>query len=110
MGYLFAGHCHDTTQQAADAFFTETGPQFSNSGSTGATNRVLYYTKNGGTTWQQCNRDMTNTAPTCVTATVPTFPSCDATEGFVDGVIIGWGIVAAMAGAFAFKLIQKAIT
>lgn len=44
-----------------------------------------------------------------VAATVPTFPDCDMTEPFFDGMQIGWGVVAAMAGALSVIFIKKAL-
>jgi len=42
-------------------------------------------------------------------ATVPTFPECDYDEPFTDGVVIGWGIVGAMAIAYAVHVIRRAL-
>lgn len=36
------------------------------------------------------------------------FPACDPTEGFFDGIAIGWGIAAAMIAVAALKLMQRA--
>jgi hypothetical protein len=40
--------------------------------------------------------------------TPPTFPPCDATQAFFDGMEIGWGVVAAMAAVTSVILIRKA--
>lgn len=42
-----------------------------------------------------------------VAATAPTFPNCDPTEAYFDGMAIGWGVVGAMVSAFSVIFIKK---
>lgn len=42
-----------------------------------------------------------------VPVTAPTFPNCDPTEPYFDGMAIGWGVVGAMAAALSVIFIKK---
>ena len=42
-------------------------------------------------------------------ATVPTFAACDPAALFNDGMILGWGVAAAMLVVFAVKFIAKGL-
>ena len=109
MGYLFQGNCYATNAKAVDAFYTSSGPQFFQTGTT-TSSQLFYYSKyvNG---WYVCSESVTGTtAPTCQTATSPDFPLCDDTNGFNDGVTLGWGIGLAMVIAWSYRLMQKATT
>lgn len=44
-----------------------------------------------------------------VLATAPTFPNCDATAAYFDGMQIGWGVVAAMASALSIIFLKQAL-
>lgn len=40
-------------------------------------------------------------------AVLPSLPPCDYTEGFTDGMQVGWGIAAALVAVAAFKMMLK---
>jgi hypothetical protein len=54
------------------------------------------------------NSSGTITTLTASNAPVITFPSCDPTVNFMDGITVGWGIAAAIVVAFAFRIMQRA--
>lgn len=44
-----------------------------------------------------------------VAVPVPSFPACDPTEPFFDGVSAGWGVLAAMAVAWGVKAMARGL-
>lgn len=108
MGALFQGNCYETQAAAADAFFTSVGPQFQ----AGSLSSSYYYAKYT-TGWYVCSEGVSGGSPSCSTATSPAFPECDMSQyyrpTFQDGMIIGWGVVAAMAMAYSLMLIKRTL-
>jgi hypothetical protein len=39
----------------------------------------------------------------------PVFASCDTTETFFDGLVLGWGVAGAMVAAYAVHLLRRGI-
>ena len=56
---------------------------------------------------------LTTGSSTCRAAAVPTFRACDVANyyrpTFQDGILIGWGVVAAMAMAYGLMLIKRTL-
>jgi len=106
-GALSGGRCYSSQGEANDAFYGLTPPSVS----AGSTSFFTQFAKVGGV-WkvQRYNvaPDGTISSLSETTAPVMTFPACDPTEQFFDGVTIGWGIAAAIIVAFTFKLMQRA--
>lgn len=40
----------------------------------------------------------------------PTFTACDTSEAFLDGTLMGWGVLAAMAAAWGIKQMGRALS
>ena len=106
MGYLFNDQCY-ATQAAANAAWYGYQPIEQTAGSTSYRN----YYKWNGTTWQHIGESIaSNGAVTqrwAVTASQATFPTCDETSEFFDGMEVGWGIAAAMVVAWGVRLMTK---
>lgn len=108
MGSLVNSKCFASNALAADDFFSAKDPSYS----AGATSYLSWFEKTGST-WQIKRQSIdssgvvTNLATS--TATVPTFPSCDESEQFNDGVTIGWGVAAAIFVAWAIKYMRRGL-
>ena len=79
---------------------------------TGLTSYEFSYIKNAGVWFMQKLTIANNgniTVNFTVSAVVPTFPSCDSTVAFFDGMQIGWGVVAAMAAALAIIFLKNSL-
>lgn len=101
-GHIVAGRCVDVAA-SADAYFTN----FSGAAIPGSPPLITVFDK-GVTGWQALTYQgstLVDTSP----LTVPTFPSCDTTAEFFDGLAIGWLVVAAMVGAYAVHLLRRAL-
>ncbi|GAB1393796.1 hypothetical protein MASR1M60_19600 [Rhodocyclaceae bacterium] len=111
MGYLYNGTCFTSIPEVSHAYYKQQGIQVT----PGSVTYYTYYDLVGGT-WKLkrylINPAGTITEQTAVNAPVMTsWPYCDeAADKFIDGVTVGWGIVTAMAAAYAFRLMQKATT
>lgn len=102
MGYLSRTVCFATSQEAADAHYSGTGPSYT----AGDTSYLSYYENVAGT-WQITRKaiasDGTVTSLTSTAAPLPTFPECDQSQYFMDGMQIGWGIALAMIAVYSIK-------
>jgi len=105
VGFLFSGKCYATAADATDAFYGGQGPTIgagspayvSQPFKEGAVWKIYNYTSGaGGLTFVGGG-----TAPT------PSFAGCDPAADFLDGVVIGWGIAAAMVVAACIKMMQR---
>ena len=105
-GTLFREVCYSSAAGAEDAYFTAQ-PIGNTAGSTSYMNifqevggvwKLTGYSINSSGVWTQ--RFSTN-------ASVPQLPACDPAQSFLDGMEIGWGVVAAMAAAVAIIFIRK---
>jgi len=108
MGALVGDRCFSTNADAADYFFSKKDPSFT----AGATSYVSWFEK-VGTVWQIERQSIASTGVitnlTSSTATVPTFPSCNVMDNFTDGLVLGWGVAAAMIAVYAVKFIAKGL-
>jgi len=108
MGSLLGSICYATSTEATDAYYSGKDPSYT----AGTISYLSYFEKPSGT-WEIVRKSIdsngTITGLTSVTAPSLTFPTCDQSTSFIDGVTIGWGILAAMVAAYAFKLMQRAL-
>lgn len=108
MGALLNGKCFSTSSEAVDAYFSSAPPSYT----AGGTSYLAEYVKSGAI-WQirryQIASNGTTTTLNTVTAPLPTFPLCDPTESFFDGVDVGWGVAAAIIVAASIRLMRRAV-
>lgn len=108
MGARYGTTCYATNTDAADAYFSSSGPFYT----AGSTSYNSWFEKNVSNVWQLKRQSISSTGTvtnlTTSNATVPTFPTCDQSEQFLDGVAVGWGIAAAMVAVWGFRLMMRA--
>lgn len=109
-GFLVYGQCVDTIDKARDVYWSNVEPAsvVKPDGSS-----YTWYVYKAGTSWFQCLKPDSTASHTCSTLTLMQFASCeidDAYSSYSDGMILGWGVVAAMAVAYSAKLIKDALT
>lgn len=106
-GAVLGDRCFPSQAEALDAYYSQNAP----AQTPGTTSYVNEFVKSGST-WQinQYSVSSTGVWTTRSTTNAPviTFPACDPTANFVDGVTIGWGIAAAMVAAAAISLMKRA--
>ena len=105
---LVNGSCYVSAAAAADAFFSQQPAAFTS----GAVSYLSNFQNDAGV-WKlyQYSIDAAGayTLRSATVATVPTFPLCDSTESFFDGMAIGWGITLAIIAAYSFTQLRKAL-
>lgn len=105
---LYNSVCYPSVASAADAYFSSIAPSLLVSGTT---SYQLYYLPIAGV-WNLRKVTISSAGVPTVNFTVPvappTFPNCDLTQNYFDGMQIGWGVVAAMFGAYAIVFLKKA--
>lgn len=108
MGSLVGDRCFSTNADAADYFFSKKDPSYT----AGSTSYVSWFEKVGAV-WQIKRQSVSSageiTNLTSSTATVPTFSACNVMDNFTDGVVLGWGVAAAMIAVYAVKFIAKGL-
>jgi len=106
-GALLGSKCFSTQSDALDSYYSVVAP----AQTPGSTSYVNEFQKIAGV-WNIRGFSVSSTGvwTTLYTtaAPVPTFPACDPTVDFFDGVSLGWGVAAALVAVAAFKLMQKA--
>jgi len=106
-GGLWGGECYPSQAEALDAFYSSKASVES----PGLVTYVVQYVKDSGI-WKQQSYQVDGggvwSLRYSVAAPVVQFPACDPVEGFTDGLAVGWMVAAAIIGAGALKLIQKA--
>lgn len=109
MGALFQNVCYATNSNAADAFFMAEGVSYT----AGSTSYQSWFEKNTSGVWQIKRQSISSTGVitnlTTSNATVPTFPACDPTESFFDGMTVGWGIALVMVIAWGFDQMKRQV-
>jgi len=109
MGALVGDRCFSTNADAADYFFSKKDPSYT----AGATSYVSWFEKNVSNVWQIKRQSISSTGVitnlTSSNATVPTFAACNVMDNFSDGMVLGWGVAAAMIAVFAVKFIAKGL-
>lgn len=100
--------CYSSVASATDAYFSLMPVSVVTSSTD--TYKVDY--RKSGADWLQYKQVVNSSgSPSPVYSFVvgaPTFPQCDATQPFFDGMQMGWGIVAGMIAVYAVILIRKA--
>lgn len=108
MGFRVSDRCYSSNSDAADAFFSAKDPSYT----AGATSYLSWFEKVGAT-WQIKRQSISSTGVitnlTASNATVPTFSACNVMDNFSDGMLLGWGVAAAMIAAYAVKFIAKGL-
>lgn len=106
-GYLFNGQCYSVSTEAVDAFFTAGSPALTS----GSTSYLSWFEKISGV-WYIRRQSISAGGVVSDLGTsaieVPSFPTCDVTGQFFDGVTVGWGIATAMVMAWGFSKIRQA--
>jgi len=106
-GAIFGEKCFESQAVALDAYYSQVAP----AQSPGTTSYVNEFVKTGST-WQIKQYSVSEsgvwTARSTTNAPVVTFPECDPTASFTDGMTIGWGIAAAMVMASALVVMKRA--
>ena len=107
-GATYGEKCFASQADAADAFYSSVAPVFTTSS---GTNYLSEYVKIANVwnyrTWQITSTGVWSVRYTSV-AQLTTFPSCDPSQSFVDGTVVGWGIAAAVAIGGCIKMLDKA--
>lgn len=105
---LVNGTCYASAAAATDAFFSQQLPVFSS----GVVSYISAFQKDAGV-WNlyQYSVDAAGvyTTRSVSVAVAPTFPLCDSTASFFDGMAIGWGISLAIIAAYSFVQLRKAL-
>lgn len=106
MGYQFGTTCYSKKSDAENAYYTSQ-PMSQLPGSTTYRN---YYKYSDLGNWTYVSETLASGGQKSVRysslAREATFPPCDESEQFLDGVMVGWGIVAAMAIAWGIRLMR----
>lgn len=105
-GAIYGQKCFNTPDLAVDAYYSNVAP----AQTPGATTYVIEFVKTGAV-WYQKSYSVSSTGVwttrSTTAAPVPTFPACDPSEKFLDGVTIGWGIGSAMIAVAALMFIKR---
>lgn len=106
-GHIVNGQCVDVAASADLYFSSKPGSVVS-----GLTTYEMIYTK-PSTVWNIKSVTYSSSGVATnrfeVPAVVPTFPTCDTADTFIDGVTIGWGIAAAMVAAWLALQLRRAL-
>ncbi|MDD2744265.1 MAG: hypothetical protein PHV02_18560 [Rhodocyclaceae bacterium] len=107
-GAIYGAKCYPSQFDAVDAFYSHSAP----AQTPGLTSYVNEFVKSGAS-WYQIQYSVSDTGTwttrSMTLAPVPTFPACDPSEKFLDGVAIGWGIAAAMIVVSALMLARRGV-
>lgn len=105
-GAILGARCYTSQAEALDVYYSGIAPVQS----AGATSYVLYYVKSGGV-WYQRSFEISGAGSWSLRSmtAVPAleFPACDPTERFMDGMVLGWGVVAAMVAVGSVILMKR---
>lgn len=107
-GAIYGQKCYPSNAEALDAYYSQIAP----AQTAGTTTYILEYVKSVGGVWQQKSYSVSSTGVwttrSTTNAPVITFPVCDPSQSFMDGITIGWGIAAAMVMASAIVFMKRA--
>lgn len=107
-GYLFKSVCYPSLAEATAAFWTDS-PSFITPGSTSYLAETVW----SGSLWQIKKYTLSSAGALTLnsTTTAPTlsFPACDTKTQFNDGMLIGWGVAAAMVAAWVIKNLRRGL-
>lgn len=100
--------CYPSVAAAVDAYFSMLPVVFTS----GLTSYKIEHLQVAGV-WNMRGTSIDNlgnsTINYTVAATAPTFPNCDATAPYFDGMQIGWGVVLAMVSALSIIFLKQAL-
>lgn len=101
--------CHASIAAAVDSYYSAVPIATS---VTGLTSYTLEYISVAGV-WYLQKTTYSNNGNVNINFTVPvvapTFPDCDLTAPYFDGMAMGWGVVGAMAAALSVIFIKKSL-
>jgi hypothetical protein len=107
-GALVGGKCFVSADDATDAYYSAVAP----AQTAGAVTYLSEFVKgSGGWVLRRYQVGSDGSIGTLADAQVPamSFPSCDPRAAFFDGMTMGWGVVAAMAAAWAVVAMRKGL-
>ena len=107
-GALLGNTCLPSATDAADAYLSAQPVSFGNSGTT----QIMTLYNKSGTTWRTQTYTKTTTATAWTlssTTNLPalTFVTCNQSQPFTDGMVVGWGVAAAMIAVAALMHMRK---
>ncbi|MES1983229.1 MAG: hypothetical protein V4443_12250 [Pseudomonadota bacterium] len=110
-GYSVNGICYASTQEAVDAYYSNSHPQIIQTPT--AVFKVQYLQTAGA--WQSVQETVSGsgetTAVTVAPAPVNVYGACSlpnsSYENFSDGQTLGWGVASALTATFAIMLLRK---
>lgn len=106
-GAIFGENCYPSNAEALDAYYSQVAP----AQTPGTTSYVNEFVKVSGV-WQVKQYSVSSTGVwttrSTTAAPVVTFPACDPSGSFMDGITVGWGVAAAMVLASSLVLIKRA--
>lgn len=107
-GALVGGRCYASQDAAADAYYSAAAP----AQTPGGTSYLSEFVKVSGV-WKLRRYQVASNGDvamlTDATAPALSFPACDPAGDFKDGLTMGWGVVAAMAVAWAIVALRRGI-
>lgn len=107
-GYLYKTQCFPALADATAARWSD-----QEAGITAGTTSYLTDVQWSGTAWVLKHYTLSSTGTLTLNTTtnmpVLSFPSCETTDNFADGAVLGWGVAAAMVAAFAVKFIAQGL-
>lgn len=110
-GFLYENICHPTLAAATAAYWSSV-PVSLTPGTTSYVNAVEWVGL-GIPNWYISRYTLSSTGVltknTQTLAPSQSFPTCDTTETFFDGMTLGWGVVGAMVAAFGIKFLARAL-
>lgn len=106
-GVRLGNQCYASSQQASDAYYSAVTPSIT----PGPTTYVAEYVKSSGAWLLRLTQVQTGGGQSSVTTAAPALalPPCDPLENFKDGMTVGWGVVAAMAVAWAVSVVRRGL-
>lgn len=103
MGALFGGHCYGSAADAAAAMWSGVGPVVSP-----GSPPIVSVVQQAGGVWQVVTYQ-SGTVLSVQDASIPAFGSCDVDASVLDGVALGWLVVAVWAGAWAVHVLRRSM-
>jgi len=105
MGAAYQGACFTTVALATDAYYSSIVPAI---GISGNTTYLVYYAWDGSA-WRFKSDSVSSSGVVSsrwnTAAPSVSFPSCDESADFFDGMTLGWGVAAAMVAAWGIKFL-----
>jgi hypothetical protein len=107
-GFLYQGQCYATLSDATAAHWSENPAAFL----PGSTSYIIDIGFSG-TAWQIKKYTLasngTLTLNTTTNLPALTFPTCETSQNFTDGMELGWGVAAALVAAWLVKILRRGL-